>query len=339
MNMPIPLAPRNKRHQVQSLEKELLRLGGMKRGEEQLILFLTGAGGSGKSEVISNVLRYGKGFCQSLGQPFDSHTIVVTALTGVAATSIHGETLSSAALLNQKRSVTIEQMKEWENARLVIIDEISFAKGSEILTLHKQLSALKEARSKKYGGLNIVFAGDFRQLKPVGEKSLYEDTGLAQWHDWVNCFIKLCGNHRFGNDPEYGEVCKRFRDGVPTDNDFEYMNERVLNVQQPDGTWTNPGGPTIADAPSDTAYAIPKNQDRCAINDNIFAKHLQKTHFKDDAISPPKHTIIIRSDNISYRVKGELTALTMSAKCKLWTALNAPIPRLFRLAGSGHCEE
>ena len=76
---------------------------------------------------------------------------------------------------------------------------------------------------------------------------------------------------------------------------------------------------------------------------NIFAKHLQKTHFKDDAISPPKHTIIIRSDNISYRVKGELTALTMSAKYKLWTALNAPITRLFRLrkksAGSGHCEE
>lgn len=142
---------------------------------------------------------------------------------------------------------------------MLIIDEISFAKGSALVTLHNQLSALKEARSKKYGGLNIVFAGDFRQLKPVGEKSLYEDTALAHWHDWVNCFIELCGNHRFGDDPKYGEVCKRFRDGEPTDEDFDYMNERVLNVELPDKIWMNPGGPTIAEVPSDTAYAVPTN--------------------------------------------------------------------------------
>jgi hypothetical protein len=153
--------PCNKRHQMQNLEKELLKLGGMKRGNDQLILFLTGAGGSGKSEVINNVLRYGKGFCQSLGQPFNSRTIVVTALTGVAATSIHGETLASAALLRQRKVISAEQIKECENSRLLIIDESSFAKGSKLVTLHKQLSGLKEVRGKKYGGLNIVFAGDF----------------------------------------------------------------------------------------------------------------------------------------------------------------------------------
>jgi hypothetical protein len=54
-------------------------------------------------------------------------------------------------------------------------------------------------------------------------------------------------------------------------------------------------GPTIADVPLDAAYAIPKNQDHCAINDNIFAKHLQKTHSKDDAVHPSKHMIIIQS--------------------------------------------
>jgi type II secretory pathway predicted ATPase ExeA len=163
-NMLNPLASCNKHHQVQSLEKELLHLSRMKHREEQLVLFLTGAGGSGKSKVITNVLWYRKGFCKLLGQQFDSHTIVVTALTRVVAMLIHGKTLSLAALLNQKRCVTIEQMKEWENAQLVIIDEISFAKGSALLTLHKQLTALREGRSKKYGGLNLVFAGNFHQL-------------------------------------------------------------------------------------------------------------------------------------------------------------------------------
>lgn len=269
--------PRNKRHQMQNLEKELLKLGGMKRGNDQLILFLTGAGGSGKSEVINNVLRHGKGFCQSLGQPFNSRTIVVTALTGVAAASMHGETLASAALLRQRKVISAEQIKEWENSRLLIIDESSFAKGSELVTLHKQLSGLKEVRGKKHGGLNIAFAGDFRQLKPVKATPLCEDTAVAHWHDWINCFIELRGNHRFGNDPRYGEVCERFRNGEPTDDDFDYVNERVFNVELPDGSWSNPGGPTIIDVPSNTAHATPTNRDRCAINDNVFAKHLEET--------------------------------------------------------------
>lgn len=48
-------------------------------------------------------------------------------------------------------------------------------------------------------------------------------------------------------------------------------------------------------------------------------KHLQKTHSKDETISPPKHMIIIRSNNVSYHVKDQLAALTMSAKYKFWT--------------------
>jgi|JI8StandDraft_1071087.scaffolds.fasta_scaffold239168_3 hypothetical protein len=53
----------------------------MEHENEPLIPFLTGAGGSGKSEVINNFLQYAKGFCQQLGQPFGRWTIVVTALT------------------------------------------------------------------------------------------------------------------------------------------------------------------------------------------------------------------------------------------------------------------
>jgi hypothetical protein len=148
---------------------------------------------------------------------------------------------------------------------------------------------------------------------------LYEDTAVAHWHDWINCFIELCGNHRFGTDPWYGEVCERFRNGEPTDNDFDYVNERVFNVELPDGNWSNPGGPTIINVPSNTAYVTPTNQDRCAINDNIFAKHLEESQSKDVNVSPPKHTIIVRSDKVSYRVKREYTPLAMSAKSKLWT--------------------
>ncbi len=72
----------------------------MLKNKDNLIMFMTGAGGSGKSHVINNVLAYASKFCETIGQPFDKRTIVVTAMTGLAATSILGETAHSAMCLN-----------------------------------------------------------------------------------------------------------------------------------------------------------------------------------------------------------------------------------------------
>jgi hypothetical protein len=66
------------------------------------------------------------------------------------------------------------------------------------------------------------------------------------------------------------------------------------------------------------AYAVPTNWDHCTINNNVFAKHLQETYSKDKVISPPKHKIIIWSDQISCHVKQELLPLAMSTKLRLW---------------------
>ena len=72
------------RHVYKKTLRQLKTLTGMAPQEKQLLMFLTGAGGSGKSEVINSVLAYVQGFCKELSYPFDKRTIVVTALTGVA---------------------------------------------------------------------------------------------------------------------------------------------------------------------------------------------------------------------------------------------------------------
>jgi replication-associated recombination protein RarA len=59
--------------------------------KDRLIMFFSGAGGSGKTAVINQVMMYASEFCRNLGVPFDRYTIRVTAITGVAATSISGE--------------------------------------------------------------------------------------------------------------------------------------------------------------------------------------------------------------------------------------------------------
>ena len=56
--------------------------------------------------------------------------------------------------------------------------------------------------SEYYGGMNIVFIGDFRQLKPVGHSNstIYSDCNFSQWYDAINTYIELKGRYRFSQD-------------------------------------------------------------------------------------------------------------------------------------------
>ena len=76
-----------------------------RRNSVQLISFLHGPGGSRKSTVIDLVIEYAREYCGLLECPFTSRTIVVTAMTGVAATIFRGETTHSAVYLNKKKPI------------------------------------------------------------------------------------------------------------------------------------------------------------------------------------------------------------------------------------------
>lgn len=83
---------------------------------KQLLLYFGGPGGSGKSEVIKQVLKYCKKFCKNLGTEFTKSTIRITAMTGVAASAINGETLDSVAGLLRKIKPILTKMR-WMNGK------------------------------------------------------------------------------------------------------------------------------------------------------------------------------------------------------------------------------
>jgi hypothetical protein len=85
---------------ARSAIKILLWLKGGNPKDRQLILLLHGLGGSGKSTVFCLVLEYAREYCTLLGHRFTIRTIVVTAMSGVAATLIHGRTTQGAFALN-----------------------------------------------------------------------------------------------------------------------------------------------------------------------------------------------------------------------------------------------
>jgi hypothetical protein len=237
--------------------------------------------------------------------------IVVTALTGVAATLINGETIHSAAKFYNKK-ISAEHINEWKNTRLVIVDEISFATSADLQKLNEKLGLLKEARRQKYGGLHMVFTGDFAQLEPVTGYPLYYETNFSIWHDWINCFIELLGRHRFKDDPEFGDIMMRLHDGCPTDADIERLNMRVVGAN-------HPNAPRYSDLPGDLTYAVYQNRNRSAINNAIFAEHIKKTHSTDPNKSPPSHTLIVRSDDVTWAFNNQqfepCTKHTLWSKC------------------------
>ena len=285
------ILPNRYRHNYNHLRRELRLLSGM-RGEDQLIAFLTGAAGAGKSQVINTVMAYAKGFCKQINQVFTRRTIVVTAMSGVAAALIHGETMQPAVHFYNTH-ITTDYQQEWSDTRLLIIDEISFALSADLTKLNEKLGLLKQHVHSKYGGIHILFTGDFSQLEPINGFPLYYETNFALWHDWVNCFIELTGEHRFKKDPEFGRILKRIREGNPTEEDIATLNTRVINGD-------HPHAPTMADLPDDLSYAVHENADRCAINNSIFAEHLKATHSKDKNVPPPKHTLAVLSDEIYW---------------------------------------
>ena len=211
-------------------EKLLLEAMVGKSHQLQLLMFLTGPGGSGKSEIVKGVLQYGKEYCTNLEVPFTERTILITACSGVAATLINGETIHRAVYLNKDlNNLTAAHVEKFEEVRLLIIDEISFLAADNIRKLDSVLRKIREQLFQKYGGLDIIFMGDFSQIPPIGGTKIYEEYNLTQWHDWMNCFIQLKGRWRFKDDPVFGDVCWRFHEGTPTPDDFDFINSRLLS--------------------------------------------------------------------------------------------------------------
>ena len=241
--------------------KLLCQLAKLSNDTEQLICCLHGPAGSGKSTVIELVLLYAKEYCSYLPNVIFCHnTIIVTAMTGVVATLICGETTHGALLLNQKQEIEPEQIELWADTHLLIIDEISFVSNNDFQMMHKQLGKLKQEINKKFGGLNIIFSGDFWQLEPVGRGKLpiYKDDNCPYYINWVNCYIELNGMHRFKKDVRWGKLLMTMRNGELTKEDVEFINTKVVTVHK------------SRHLPKDLRYATYFNRDRDAISTVLF---------------------------------------------------------------------
>lgn len=136
-------------------------------------VFLTGEPGSGKTHTIS---RYVQWLRERGVEP------AVTASTGIAATHINGMTIHSWSGIGITRNVSdydIEMIQSREKtakriiaAKVLIIEEVSMLDAATLESVDRVLRTLRRRPllpEQPFGGLQVIFVGDFFQLPPVSK--------------------------------------------------------------------------------------------------------------------------------------------------------------------------
>ena len=273
------------------LKRELEDRGGL----DQLLMLLTGGAGCGKSTSLDAAQEFAHKFCMAVAVAFNDYTFYFTSTTGSSAALFGGSTIHGAAHLNKSR--LDDNMRQiWrEDVKILIIDEISFFKTSDMQKLDQQLRKLT-GRSKIFGGISIVFSGDFHQLKPIcseGEVLYSGSASATSWEQALNCAIFLNNSHRFKDDPEYGRILERMRMGETTLADREEINMRVINPKN--------GIVPPSDEPN-ISYACGTNKQRNGVIAGHFQQHILSTHPDVDSDEdPPGHTLMIEASFTSSK--------------------------------------
>ena len=180
-------------------QETALRL--LKAGEN---VFLTGSAGAGKTYTLNQYIQYLKA---------RKVTVAITASTGIAATHMNGMTIHTWAGIGIKDVLSdhdLKNMKErkylkehLENAQVLVIDEISMLHAKQLNLVNQVLKYFKDS-DEAFGGIQVIVAGDFFQLPPVGKNEERNRDKFCFMSDaWVEAKFRVCyltEQHRQGND-------------------------------------------------------------------------------------------------------------------------------------------
>ena len=206
-------------------------------GNGPLRLYLGGSGGTGKSRVITALTYY-------FNECGEARRLRLASFTGIAAKNINGTTLHTALALNQgqkgrkaKGKTKADLIAMWLGVDYLFVDEISMIGCTLLLQIHEALVEAKGC-TQPFGGISVIFAGDFAQLPPVGQIKLFSRTkwtsesvvfGQLLWRS-VTVVVMLTQQMRQAGpeNQQFVEMLSRLRNGRCNQEDYELLNTRLL---------------------------------------------------------------------------------------------------------------
>lgn len=156
-------------------------------------VFLTGSAGSGKTYTLNQYIDY----LRARRVP-----VAVTASTGIAATHMNGTTIHSWSGIGIKDELTDRDLSNLsrkqfladrlKDTAVLIIDEISMLHAKQINLVSQVLKHVRK-NDAAFGGIQVVVAGDFFQLPPIGSKGETNREKFAFMSEaWLDAKFHIC---------------------------------------------------------------------------------------------------------------------------------------------------
>ncbi len=178
-------------------------------------VFLTGSAGAGKTYTLNQYIHYLKA---------RKVPVAVTASTGIAATHMNGMTIHTWSGMGIKDSLDDHDLARMyerkylrnhlDSAKVLIIDEISMLHAKQLDVVNQILKYFKDTDAA-FGGLQVIVAGDFFQLPPVGKSDeSNRDKFAFMSKAWLDAQFKICyltEQHRQDNDNALNRILNEIR--------------------------------------------------------------------------------------------------------------------------------
>jgi ATP-dependent DNA helicase PIF1 len=216
----------------------------MELSEEQNIAFnkylnrenilITGPGGSGKTELIKKIQKHAK---------LNIMDVQVCALTGCAAVLLQCKartvhSWSGIGLANGSIESIVEKIKKsyfkkkvWLETDILIIDEVSMM-SQKIFELLDLIGKTIRKNKLPFGGIQVIFSGDFYQLPPVGTKDEPETINFCfespLWSETFPLENHICFTQIFRqNENIYATILNQIREGIVKSATIELLENYV----------------------------------------------------------------------------------------------------------------
>jgi hypothetical protein len=220
--------------------------------------FVRGGAGTGKSHLIKAIyqttIRYFQPIRELERDAQMDHSdlnlwCIVGAFTGKAAFNISGDTLVRLFKLPVKQTIDKfknslgaarkEMEKQYENLKLIIVDEISMVGANTFEKCNSRMQSLRGNTKSIMGGLPMIVFGDFNQLPPIQDNLIFKGTSL-------NAFTNLVDNpswlpfkmwelteimRQTGTEKDFAIALNKIGEDGPVglrDNQIEMFNSRIV---------------------------------------------------------------------------------------------------------------
>ena len=198
-------------------------------------LFITGPGGSGKTHLIKSFHQHAI---------YTRQHIPVCAMTGCAAIllqcsakTIHSWSGIRIARGNKEQVIQSVlhnrfALAAWKKASGIIVDEVSMM-SLKVFEILENIARLVKQNSKPFGGMQVVFIGDFFQLPPVSTPDDPENALFCfqstLWHSVfkIKHHILLHTIFRQSDDPSYARILQLVRTGSLDPQSISILQQRV----------------------------------------------------------------------------------------------------------------